>query len=179
MLSLIFGLRRNKNLSDHLVKASTKTTSEISGNVGRNPCQRPKSCRYCPILNTTGKITSDSNGRSYTSLKHVNCQSSNLIYLITCDGCGIQYVGQTKNRLLTRFQGHFNDIEHDRDITVARHLNRCLSNSINNTTFKITILSFINSPPDSTNSKLLRDKEEKRWMRRLTTIMPSGLNLMD
>ena len=107
----------------------------------------------------------------------------NLIYLITCNNCGIQYVGQTKNRLLTRFQGHFNDIAHDRDTTVARH-NRCnqtqkKTKPNTRTKFEITILSFIPSPPESVESKIHRDKEEKRWMRRLTTIMPAGLNLID
>ena len=176
---IIFGLRRNKNLADHLVSASTKTIHDNNTNAGHNRCQRSNTCRYCPILNTTGKIKSHTNGKTFTSLKNVNCQSSNLIYVISCDNCGIQYVGQTKNRLLTRFQGHFNDIDHDRDTTVARHLNRCTSETMQNTKFTITIVSFIRSPPDSVVSKSQRDKEEKRWMRRLTTIMPSGLNLMD
>ena len=179
--NLIFGLRRNKNLSDHLVRASTKTLEDGKTNTERNPCQRPTSCRYCRILNKTGKIKSHSTGKSYSSLKKVNCQSSNLIYLITCDKCGIQYVGQTKNRLLIRFQGHFNDIAHDRDTTVARHLNRCNTEGtiLKSNTFTITILSFVPTPPESMASKIQRDRLEKRWMHRLITIMPEGLNLMD
>ena len=123
--NIIFGLRRNKNLSDYLVRASTTTPHWDKNNIQCNPCQRPTKCRYCPLLNKSGKIKSHKTGKTFTSLKSVNCQSSNLIYLITCNNCGIQYVGQTKNRLLTRFQGHFNDIAHDRDTTVARHINRC------------------------------------------------------
>ena len=177
--NLVFGLRRNKNLSDYLVRASTKTQNSDMTNTECNPCQRPNTCRYCPIINNTGKIKSHSTGKLFT--KNVNCQSSNLIYLISCNKCEIQYVGQTKNRLLTRFQGHFNDIAHDLDTTVARHLNRCTTTSTTNksTTFQITILSFITSPPESAVSKLHRDKLEKRWMHRLKTIMPAGLNLMD
>ena len=184
-VNITFGLRRNKNLSDYLIRASTKTNNTDKKNVERNPCQRPTKCRYCPIINKTGKIKSHSTGKTFTTLKSVNCQSSNLIYAITCNNCGIQYVGQTKNRLMTRFQGHFNDITHDRDTTVARHLNRCETRLQNHQThkttgqFNITILSFIPAPPDTVESKLHRDKEEKRWMHRLTTIMPSGLNLMD
>ena len=60
----------------------------------------------------------------FTVLKNVNCQSSNLIYVITCNTYGIQYVGQTKNHLLTCFQVHFNDIFEDRNTTVVRQLNR-------------------------------------------------------
>ena len=99
---LIFGLRRNKNLSDHLVRASTKTLNKDTTNIERNKCQRPNTCRYCPIINKTGKNKSHSNGNTFTSLQNVNCQSSNLIYLISCNKCGIQYVGQTKNRLMLK-----------------------------------------------------------------------------
>ena len=183
-VNLIFGLRRNKNLSDILVRASTTTRTSDMPNIKLHPCERSNTCRYCPIINKTGKVKSKANGKTFTSIKNANCQSSNLIYLITCNNCGVQYVGQTKNRLLTRFQGHFNDIAHDRDTTVAKHLNRC-DQTLNNikpnthTKFGISILSFIPSPPESVESKINRDKEEKRWMRRLTTIMPAGLNLMD
>ena len=88
---------------------------------------------------------------------------------------------QTKNRLLIRFQGHFNDIAHDQDTTVARHLNRCNTEGtiLKSNTFTITILSFVPTPPESMASKIQRDRLEKRWMHRLITIMPEGLNLMD
>ena len=112
---IIFGLRRNKNISDHLLRASTNTPTKKLANTKRHPCQRPTKCRYCPIINKSGTINSHSNTKTFTSMTEVNCQSSNIIYVITCKTCGIQYVGQTKNRLLTRFQGHFNDIAHDRD----------------------------------------------------------------
>ena len=32
---------------------------------------------------------------------NANCQSSNLIYVITCKDCSAHYVEQTKNRLIT------------------------------------------------------------------------------
>ena len=102
---LIFGQRRNKNLSDQLVRASTKTATHSQTHITTHPCNRDKNCRYCPTLNKTGEIVSTTTGRNFQSMKSVNCQSSNLIYAITCNYCHIQYVGQTKNRLLTRFQG--------------------------------------------------------------------------
>ena len=45
--------------------------------------------------------------RTYSAKTNVSCQSSNLVYCITCKRCGIQYVGQTKRRLMDRFQDHF------------------------------------------------------------------------
>ena len=175
--NLVFGSRRNKNLSDHLVRASTKTTQT---NIIPPACNRRKTCRHCPKINTSGVLISNHNGRKYQSMKKATCQSSNLIYVITCKTCGIQYVGQTKNRLLTRFQGHFFDITHNNDTTVARHLNSCPPNNPSPLDgFEITVISFIPSHPDSRDAKQHRDREEKRWMHRLQTITPLGLNLMD
>ena len=141
---------------------------------------RPLKCRYCKKLNKTSKIYSSDKRITFEPLRNVNCQSSNLIYLITCQSCGIHYVGQTKNRLLTRFQGHYYDIKTKNDTTVARHFNRCpvdkpgLFDGI-----RITILSFMRNPPDSNMSQGERYLEEKRWMHRLASIVPKGLNLMD
>ena len=177
---IIFGLRRNKNLSDQLVRASTKTDSNHTTFISTHPCKRPNGCRYCPKINISGHIVSKTTGRNYTTMANINCQSSNIIYLITCSTCGIQYVGQTKNRLLTRFQGHYYDIQNHNDTTVSRHFNRCPSSQpAGFSGLEISILSFIKSPSDSRAGHLERDREEKRWIHRLATVVPKGLNLMD
>ena len=126
---IIFGLRRNKNLSDHVVRASinTMSTDETVKLTDARPCKRPNSCRYCRRLNKTGSFICHSTKQTFKSLININCQTMNCIYLITCSSCGIQYVGQTKNKLLTRFNSHHYDISHNHDTTVARHFNRCLS----------------------------------------------------
>ena len=120
---IIFGRRRNKNLLDQLVHASTSSKPIEDRNV--SSCNRPSTCRYCCRINTSGKIRSTTTGRLYRSMIKVTCQTQNIIYLITCETCKTQYVGQTKNRLLTRFQGHYHDIQNDNDTTVGRHFNRC------------------------------------------------------
>ena len=175
---IIFGQRRNKNLSDQLVRAST--SEKPSDDRINNSCKRPTTCRYCCLLNKSGKIRSTTTGKVYRSMINITCQSQNIIYLITCTHCKIQYVGQTKNRLLTRFQGHHHDIQHDNDTTVGRHFNRCpRDNPSKFEGLQISVLQFIRSPPDSRNGKTERDKEEKRWINRLSSIVPRGLNLLD
>ena len=107
---LIFCQLRNKKQSNYLVRASTKTPDHKQKHTDRNPCKRSKNCRYryCPLLDTSGNITSKTNGRNFQSMKSMNCQSSNLIYAITCTTCGVQYVGQTKkNPLINSFSGTF------------------------------------------------------------------------
>ena len=118
---IVFGLRRNKNLSDQLVRASTSTKQNDEKLVVARPCKEPTTCRYCPRLNTSCSFTCKTNNLKLNSMVNINCQSTNCIYLITCSHCGIQYVGQTKNKILTRFNSHYFDINHDSDTTVARH----------------------------------------------------------
>ena len=89
-------------------------------------------------------------------------------------------MGQTKNKLLTRFQSHHFDIKHNNDTTVARHFNKCpTQNPGKFNGMEISILSFLHPPPSSRASQELRDKEEKRWIHRLSSVVPRGLNLLD
>ena len=44
---------------------------------------------------------------------------------------------------------------------------------------EISILSFLHPPPSSRASQELRDKEEKPWIHRLSSVVPRGLNLLD
>ena len=67
-VKLIFGQRRNKNLSDQLVRASTKTTDPKEKNTDRNPCKRNKTCRYCPLIDNTGPLVSRNTGRKIQTI---------------------------------------------------------------------------------------------------------------
>lgn len=42
---------------------------------------------------------------------YLNCHSTNLIYLITCSTCGLQYVGETVQPLSARFNGQHKGIK--------------------------------------------------------------------
>ena len=139
-------------------------------------CKRPTTC----CINTTGHVRSTTTNRLHRSMIKATCQTQNIIYLMTCTTCQIQYVGQTKNRLITRFQGHYHDIQHDNDTTVGRHFNRCPREFPSKFLgLEISVLQFIRNPPDSKAGKIERDMEEKRWINRISSIVPRGLNLLD
>ena len=142
------------------------------------------SVRVCadtaPKLIIKGSSIRKTTGQQFQTMTNINCQSSNIIYLITCTTCGIQYVGQTKKRLLTRFQGHHFDIKNQNDTTVSRHFNKCPSSQpARFEGIQISILSFIRNPFHSKAGQIERDREEKRWIHPLATVVPKGLNLMD
>ena len=148
---------------------------ELENLTVQNICKRPNSCKYCPLLDKSNFIVNRFNNMKYHCKQNVCCQSSNLIYVLTCNVCQIQYVGQTKRKIMNRIWDHLNDIKRERDTTVARHFN----NHGNQPDLKFNILEFIKCHPDSERSKSLRDKCEKAWMSRLNSWIPKGLNIMD
>ena len=96
-----------------------------------------------------------------------------------CSQYPIQYVCQTKNELLIRFQSHYVVIKHNNNTTVARHFNRCpkpIPGKFEG--MDISILSFFHPPPSSRASQELRDRLEK-LIHRLSGVVPRGLTLLE
>ena len=63
--------------------------------------------------------------------------------------------------------------------TVAQHFNMCPSpQPAGFDSLEISILSFIKSPSNSKAGQVERDREEKRWIHSLATVVPKGLNLI-
>ena len=179
---VLTSFRRPKNLRDALVRAKLPKTKPADNTVtpGGTPCNpcNTKSCRYCPRLNKTGHITCPVTKRSYITRHNITCKSSNLIYCLTCKTCGIQYVGQTKNRLMDRFQAHFYNIGHNKQVSeIGKHFNKPDHHGLDDV--EIHILDFIHAYPEGRRSKHLRDLIEYNWIQRLHTNAPTGLNFMD
>ena len=105
------------------------------------------------------------------------CQSNNLIHCLECNCCHTKYVGQTKNRIIDRFQGHIFDIKHNHNTTVARHFESHSDHLDPNMT--IQILECIRLPKDLPRSNSLRGNRELVWIHRLNTLIPKGLNILD
>ena len=106
---IVFGCRQPKSLQD------IQVLTDIFGNSTNRKKWTPKcnrrNCRYCPPIDKSGEVTSSSTGRKYRSMVNVTCNSSNLIYIIACTICKIQYVGQTKNKILVRMNQHYSSIK--------------------------------------------------------------------
>ena len=99
---------------------------------------------------------------------NLNCNTNNLIYLINCNKCNLQYIGQTSRKLKERFTDHFSNIKTHKNTPIAIHFNQP-SHTINN--FTISPLETI---PHSNQDQLL--KKEKFWIKTLKTQYPKGLN---
>ena len=121
-------------------------------------CKRPNTCKYCKKISQLRKIKNLHNSKPYNTMTKGTCQSNNLIYCLECNWCHIKHVGQTKHRIIDRFQGNIFVIKHNNNTTVARHLGSHNDHLGPNKT--IHILEYIRLPKDIPRSNSLRDNSE-------------------
>ena len=171
--------------SDNMTQSTSTTTPSTPATVSRAgtaPTERgfsfcnKSSCRYCSLIDKSGKITSSVTHIQYSCMKKVSCRSSNIIYAITCKVCGMQYVGQTLLRVKDRFVHHFRDVDiGNPEKTVGRHFN--LPDHKGYKDMTINILEFIKAPPRSPQAIQIRNRVERNWTHVLRSLAPHGLNM--
>ena len=169
------GYRRPKNLQDMLVSSNLPEINWFGTKKKHSipRCNR-SACRHCPRIDRTGQVTSTSTGRKYRTQTRISCTSSNVIYLVQCNLCMKQYVGQTRNKILIRLNQHYSSIRNKLETPVSRHFQG--HNCIEPYPVRIFILSLIK---DADNAQELRNKWEKIWMARLNSYVPYGMNILD
>ena len=59
-------------------------------------------------------------GREYSIRRHYDCQSSWLIYVVTCVDCQVQYIGQTIRTMVARHYGQMSEVKGGSD-GLGRH----------------------------------------------------------
>jgi hypothetical protein len=102
----------------------------------------------------------------------LDCGSENIIYLITCTRCGIQYVGETVNTLRFRMNAHRQSIKDNKDTLVAMHFNSTCSLDH----FSVQPIEIISGNGRNEKSAKQRKLREAFWIKELRTIYPYGLN---
>ena len=165
--------RKLPSLKDMLVRAKIPQPKSTIP----KGCTKPNTCQYCTRISQSGKITNLNNNTTYNTINKGACQSNNLIYCLEFNRCHIKYVGQTKNRINYRFQGHIFDIEHNTKTTVSRDFHS--HNDHTNPSMIIHIFEYIRLPREIPRSKSIRDNRELVWIHRLNTLIPNGLNIVD
>lgn len=123
-------------------------------------------CRCCRAMSRKEVIHTAAGGIHHTP-SGTSCDSSGVIYLLTCKECDKQYVGETLRPLKTRIAGHRN-VWKTKNMPLYLHLLRR-----NHATFDslvITILEVVKAP---TKAKLLcRD----HWISAMKCEIPHELN---
>lgn len=99
-----------------------------------------------------------------------DCTSQNVIYLIECKRCNMQYIGQTNQQVSKRMNSHRFDINtydgQSYATNVALHFNSD-SHSLNDFRFL---------PIDVVKNEMDRLCKETYWIHKLDTLHPKGMN---
>jgi hypothetical protein len=79
--------------------------------------KRCKCCRHMQHRILTSKVT----GKQYNIFCAVNCKSANIIYILECSVCGLQYVGESKQPFHKRLNGHRGDLAKKSFLPVSQY----------------------------------------------------------
>ena len=66
-------------------------------------------------------------GETFILAGHTTCQTSNVIYLIECNKCNDQYIGETKNPIHRRINQHCSDINGGQKTSYCQALHKLWS----------------------------------------------------
>ena len=177
--SIIAAYRRPKNLKELLAPSrlrpvKTRDPGDLvqQANLGCHKCSNR--CDLC-----TNYFTESPSFRSFATRKiyhikqNLNCSSSNVIYLASCNKCKLQYVGSTSTQFKVRFRNHKSAMLTNKNTCeVAIHFNNS-PHSLSDFSF-MCIEAITDTPIQSMDSVLLT--REAYWSAQLFTLKPFGLN---
>lgn len=154
---VISAYRKNKNLRDYLVRAKLE------------PVQQPKQTHIMKSFSVLTYIRNRTNKTIYKIDQKFTPQTHNCVYIIFCSKCNIQYIGETSNSLKTRMWQHRYNIKHRKkiDTPLVRHF----------ILHGIEALRMAGIQSNSCWTDKQRKSLERRWIYRLQTQEPKGLNV--
>ena len=162
--------RRSSNLRDLLV------TAKLSFNSTNPHPQLPsgsfrcgKNCATCPyISHGLTNYTFFSTGQTHPIKSNLTCETKNLIYMIQCNRCNLQYIGETKRRVKDRFNEHRVTIDNPNAISKLT----CDHHTAND--MQLIPIEKVHSKRDS-----VRKAREAFLICKGRTIDPHGLNIRE
>ena len=182
----LFQSLKNRGYSGRFLRTiKTQTLSSFVSNYNSKKCLKP-GCLTCPYLAETDHLVS--NKGSIIPLEHsLNCHSKRVVYVIKCKNCGLMYVGQTRQQLHKRLIEHRSSINTGKSKPVAKHFNETCPGIENLSIIPVEEVPLLD--PErflglssglglESDSDIMRlDICEQKWMSKLKTLMPSGINL--
>ena len=158
----LVSFRRKKNIANHVIRndIDIEKQNKLTSKCGK--------CKICPSLATSNQIRNNQTNISVSLNSGSNCKSKNVIYAAKCKKHSLIYVGHTGESLQTRFSKHRYDCkERPQNSELAEHF---FKDHDFEKDMEIYILQ--NNIKDINQRKHLED----RWMCKLQTQHPTGLN---
>jgi hypothetical protein len=174
----LYELNATANASPNTGTSSGTLNGSSASTLITKKCNHPR-CLLCQALNETTKISSFASNRTYKCLSHdqtqATCNSSNVIYAITCNQCKKQYVGETGQKLNTRIGQHRRSVEGGMNIGCYRLKEHFKQGGICKD-FSVTVLEKLVNANSNQETKEYRLRRETYWICLLRTKYPFGMN---
>jgi len=166
----LFASRRERNLKDRLVKAEFGQKHNVL--FIQSSCNRPN-CKYCIKIKKTKNFKSSITQEKFKKKQIGDCETRNIIYMVSCSLCRKQYIGQTKRPFRNRMYEHMRYILQNNDEPTGRHYN-LPEHNLDHAQFEI--IELLSGDPDSEQSANKRDNREDYWILKLKSLTPLGVN---
>ena len=147
----------------------TRQSLRLQSDAGLRKCLKPH-CRLCIHVNDDPTIFSTSTRYTHQVQGKFSCETTSVVYIITCMRCDIAYIGQTGRSLRQRISEHLAYIPKKIEATGV-HFNKpghTLSD------FRVQVIEHVKPA-----SKHLRETREQMWIQRMGTRTPFGMNKRD
>ena len=154
--------RRTRNIRDKLIRANHHQVPSATEST------LPGRSSWEGKMNHSGCITNHQTGQSF-KIEGGSARTTGCVYAAECTRHQVIYVGQTGRLVSSRFDGHRSDIKLKPDAcgldSHFREHGCCVDDDL-----RISILEHVSG------SRALREYREERWIARLQTFVPTGLN---
>ena len=162
--------RSARKLSSYLVRAKLYPTERT---VGSHKCGG-KRCEVSLNINEASTFTSTVTGEFYITNQRFDCNERCLVYLLTCNKCKMQCVGQTIDQFHSRWNSYKSDSrKYGQGATCKQqHLFNHFCTSGHCGFLEDVSLTFIDKTDPSDPLK-----REDYWRSTLKTMAPFGLNI--
>lgn len=163
-------------LSPSLVSSRTESRPTWLRHKGCFQCAHSR-CICCRYVKKSSSFTSAVTDVTYPIKQFINCATTYVVYLFTCDICNVQYTGSTMCALKTRVRRHISDVNasYATNISaVSRHIREIHDGDPSCLTVQ-AIERLNRSARGGDDIHRLRNREAY-WMFVLKTCNPHGLN---
>jgi hypothetical protein len=110
-------------------------------------------------------------GKQYNMFCTVNGKSANVIHILECSVCGLQYVGEYKQPLHKRLNGHRNDLTKKSFLPVSQHIKLSDHSLDDFNSMQILIIE-----QDCLWSDFQHEHRERFWIKELRVLHLDGIN---
>lgn len=163
-------LRRKLVHSRLNVEPSSRVHTENKRQNECNTCVNTR-CKACNYITAGKTITSYTNKKQFSIIGNINCKTCNVVYVITCRKCKLQYVGETGRPLADRINDHLSNIRNRKETPIGLHFN-----TPSHTIQHFSIMGIEHITHGATTTSGIQKMKEVTWQNLLQTAYPLGIN---